>query len=84
MCKSMYINKGRDRGAGAREKGYGRRERKEREAGVFRGLEAGDHVDKTLKKKLNNNNNFNIIMLFDLHIESTYTNDTNALAKICL
>ena len=79
LCKSMYINVGGDRGVGAREKGYGRRERKEREAGVFRGLEAGDHVDKTLKKFF-----FNIIMLFDLHIESTYTNDTNALAKICL
>ena len=41
------------------EKGYGRRERKEREAGVFRGREAGDHVE--LKK--NTINNFNIIML---------------------
>ena len=35
---------------GAREKGYGRWERKEREAGIFRGPEVGDHVDKTLKK----------------------------------
>ena len=41
---------GVDRGVRAREKGYGRRERKEREAGVFRGQEAGDHIDKTLKK----------------------------------
>ena len=38
------------------EKGYGRRERKEREAGVFRGREAGDHVDKTLKINITNNN----------------------------
>ena len=77
---------GGGREAGAREKGCGRRERKEREAGVFRGREAGDHVDKTLKK--NNikiiNYNFNIIMLFDLHIASKYTNDTNVLAKIRL
>ena len=71
---------GGDKGAGAREKGYGRRERKEREAGVFRGWEAGDHIDKRLKKK----KKFNIIMLFDLHIASKYTNDTNVLAKICL
>ena len=63
-------------------KGYGRRERKEREAGVFRGQEAGDHVDNTLKKIINNN--FNIIMLFDLHITSKYTNGTNVLAKIRL
>ena len=74
---------GGDRGAGAREKGYGRRERKEREAGVFRRWEAGDHVDKTVKKYIINNN-FNIIMLFDLHIASKYTNDTNALSKIHL
>ena len=67
---------GGDRGAGAREKGYGRRERKEREAGVFRGREAGDHIDKRLKKNIINNN-FNIIILFDLHIASKYTNDTN-------
>ena len=40
---------GGDRGSGAREKGYERRERKEREAGFFRGREAGDHVDKMLK-----------------------------------
>ena len=44
-----------------------RRERKEREVGVFRGREAGDHIDKRLKKNINNNN-FNIIILFDLHI----------------
>ena len=37
-------------GAGAREKGYERRERKEREAGVFRGREAGDHVDEKYNK----------------------------------
>ena len=74
---------GGDRGVGAREKGYGRRERKEWEAGVFRGPEAGDHVDKTLKKNIINNN-FNIIILFDLHIVSKYTNDKNVLAKICL
>ena len=41
---------GGDSGAGAREKGYGGRERKEREAGVFSGREAGDYIDKTLKK----------------------------------
>ena len=41
---------GGDRGVGAREKGYGRWERKEREAGVFRGQEARDHIDKTVKK----------------------------------
>ena len=74
---------GGDRGAGAREKGYGRRERKEPEVGVFRGPEAGDHADKTLKKNIINKN-FNIIMLFDLYIESTYTNDSNVLAKIRL
>ena len=44
---------GRDRGAVAREKGYGRRERKEREAGVFRGREEGDHIDKRLDEKYN-------------------------------
>ena len=70
-------------GAGAREKGYGRRERKEWEAGVFRGQEAGDHIDKRLKKNIINNNS-NIIILFDLHIASKYTNDTNVLAKISL
>ena len=69
-----------DRGAGAQEKGYGRRERKEREAGVFREQEAGDHIDKRLKKNVINNN-FNIIILFDLHVASKYT---NVLAKICL
>ena len=69
---------GGDRGAGAREKAYGRRERKEREAGVFRGREAGDHIDKRLKENIMNNN-FNIILLFDLHIASKYT---NVLAKI--
>ena len=68
---------------GAREKGYGRQERKEREAGVFRGQEARDHIDKRLKKNIINNN-FNIIILFDLHIVSKYTNDTNVLAKIRL
>ena len=73
----------RGEGVGAREKGNGRRERKEREAGVFRGREAGDHVDKTLKKNIINSN-FNIIMLFDLHIASKFTNDTNVLAKIRL
>ena len=36
-------------GVGALEKGYGRWEKKEQEAGVFRGWEAGDHVDKMLK-----------------------------------
>ena len=70
-------------GAGAQEKGCGRRERKEREAGIFRGLEAGDHVDKRLKKNIINNN-FNIIELFELHIASKYTNDANVLAKIRL
>ena len=35
---------------GAREKGYGRREKKEQEAGVFRGPEAGDHVEKQYSK----------------------------------
>ena len=74
---------GRDRGAGAREKGYRRRERNEQEAGVFRGWEAGDHVDKRLKKNIINNN-FNIIILFDLHTASKYTNDANVLAKIRL
>ena len=54
-----------------------------REAGVFSRWEAGDHVDKTVKKYIIHNN-FNIIMLFDLHIASKYTNDTNALAKIRL
>ena len=39
-----------DRGAGAREKEHGRRDRKEREAGVIRGWEAGGNIDKTLKK----------------------------------
>ena len=70
-------------GGRAQEKGYGRRERKERERGVFRGWEAGNHIDKRLKKNVINNN-FNIIILFDLHIASKYTNDTNVLAKICL
>ena len=73
---------GGDRGAGAREKGYGRRERKELETGVFRGPEAGTTLIKRLKNIINNN--FNISMLFDLHIASTYTNDTTALAKIHL
>ena len=49
--------------------------------GVFRGWEAGDHIDKRLKKNIINNN-FNVIMLFDLHIASKYTIDTNVLAKI--
>ena len=93
-------------GAGAREKGYGRREkkereageeragggrgksvrreRKEREAGIFRGREAGDHIDKLRLMKNIINNNFNIIMLFDLYIASKYTKDINVLAKICL
>ena len=73
-------------GAGARENGYGRRERKERAGGgSLQGTaqEAGDHIDKRLKKNIINNN-FNIVMLFDLHIASKYTNDTNILAKICL
>ena len=73
-------------GDGGREPGRkvtGGGERKEREAGVFRGREAGDHIDKRLKKNVINNN-FNIIILFDLHIASKYTNDTNALAKIRL
>ena len=69
---------GEERAGGGRGKS-GRRERKEREAGVFRGWEAGDHIDKRLEKIF-----FNIIMLFDLHIASKYTNDTNVLAKICL
>ena len=43
----------------------------------------GDHIDKRLKKNIINNN-FNIIILFDLHVASKYTNDTNVLAKICL
>ena len=60
--------------------GLGRWKKKEREAGVFRGWEVGDHVDKTLKK-YNQMLIFNIIMLFDLHIASKYTNDTNVLAK---
>ena len=75
---------GGDRGAGAREKGYGWRERKERKSGVFRGREAGDHIDKLRLMKNIINNNFNIIMLFDLHIASKYTKDINVLAKICL
>ena len=40
------VGGGGDRGAGAREnrgrEGYGRREKKEREAGVLRGREAGE------------------------------------------
>ena len=40
-------------GVGAQEKGYGRWERKEREAGVFRGQEAGLYIDITLKKIFN-------------------------------
>ena len=75
---------GGDRGAGAREKGYGRRERKEWEAGVFRGPAVGDYVDKTLKKISRINNNFNIVVWFDLHIASKYTNGTNVLAKVRL
>ena len=43
-------------GAGAREKRGREAERKEREAGVWREREAGDHVDKTLKKNVINNN----------------------------
>ena len=80
---SMSNIVGGDRGARAWEKGYGRRERKEQEAGVFRGREVGDHIDKRLKKNIINNN-FNIIILFDLHIGSKYTNDTNILANIRL
>ena len=70
---------GGDRGVGTQEKGYGRRERKKREAGVFRGREVGDHIDKRLKKNIINNN-FSIIMLFELHIASKYTNDTSVLS----
>ena len=51
--------------------------------GSLQGWEAGNHIDKRLKKNIMNNN-FNIIILFDLHIASKYTNDTNVLAKICL
>ena len=76
------LHSGGRQGAGTREKGYGRRERKELETVVFRGLEAGTTLMKRWKNIINNN--FNIIMLFDLHIASTYTNDTNALAKIRL
>ena len=50
VCATLWV--GGDSGAGAREKGYGRWERKEWEVGVFRGLKAGDHVDKTLKKNI--------------------------------
>ena len=39
--------------------------------------------ETTLTKNIINNN-FIIIMLFDLHIASKYTNDTNVLAKIRL
>ena len=49
---------GGERGAGAREKGYGSRERKEREAGEegagggsLQGEGVGDHVDKRFKEK---------------------------------
>ena len=78
--KIRFPLSGGRQGGGSREKGYGRRESKEWEAGVFQGPEAGDHVDKTSKKNIINYN-FNIIMLFDLHIASKYTNDTNVLAK---
>ena len=37
---------GGDRGAGTREKGYGRRERKELETGVFGGPESGTTLIK--------------------------------------
>ena len=52
---------GRKGMGGGREKS-GRWERKEWEAGVFRGPAVGDHVDKTLKKISRIYNNFNIIM----------------------
>ena len=57
ICVSRDIQLGETGGQEPRRKATGgrrgksrRRERKEREAGVFRGLEAGDHADKTLKK----------------------------------
>ena len=50
MLQYMGTWLGGGRGVGAWAKGLGRWEKKEWEAGVFRGWEVGDHVDKTLKK----------------------------------
>ena len=50
FCQNCKV--GGDRGVRAREKGYGRRERKEREAGNFRGQEARECIDKRLKKNI--------------------------------
>ena len=51
--------------------------------GSLQGWEAGDQIDKRLKKNIINNN-FNIIILFNLYIASKYTTDTNVLPKIHL
>ena len=76
---------GGDRGGGSPGERVREAGEERAEGGSLQGAaqEAGDHTDKRLKKNIINNN-FNIIMLFDLHIASKYTNDTNILAKTCL
>ena len=77
---------GGDRGVGAQEPGRkvtegGRGKSGRRESSGVQ--EAGDQIDKRLKKNIINNN-FNIIILFNLYIASKYTTDTNVLPKIHL
>ena len=81
--KEIFANLvGRDRGAGAREnrerEGYGRRERKGREAEVLRGreLEAGEKCETLFLKKKKMKQRFRILSktrtqnIFDLHLTS--------------
>ena len=74
---------GGDRGAEPGRKVTGGRREKSGRWESSGGMKRETTLIKTLKKNIINKN-FNIIMLFDLYIESTYTNDSNVLAKIRL